>query len=319
MVTVRPFQPDDVDDAGRLLAARHRSHRASQPLLSARYEDPAAARSAVADALAGDDASGAVAVVGGAITGYLLGAPKGATWGPNVWVESAGQVVDDAEVMRDLYALAAARWVDEGRTAHYVLTPAHNPEVLDAWSRLGFGQQHAHGLRAVPTERPTPPPDVTIRRAGPEDVDALARTDLALPDHQARSPVFSAGVVPTYEESLAEWKRDIDDPAYANFVAVVDGQVVGSSVGVSLEKSGSHVGLARPDNAGFLGFAAVLPEARGRGAGRALGEAVGWWAAEAGFDCVVTDWRVTNLLSSRTWPRLGYATTFLRLHRLIGY
>jgi GNAT superfamily N-acetyltransferase len=103
------------------------------------------------------------------------------------------------------------------------------------------------------------------------------------------------------------------------FVAEVDGRVVGSGIGCALEKSSSHVGPARPDNAGFLGFAAVLPEARGTGAGRALGETVGWWAAQAGFDSVVTDWRVTNLLSSRTWPRLGYRTTFLRLHRSIGY
>jgi hypothetical protein len=34
---------------------------------------------------------------------------------------------------------------------------------------------------------------------------------------------------------------------------------------------------------------------------------------------VVTDWRVTNLLASHAWPALGFAETFLRLDRLIGY
>jgi GNAT superfamily N-acetyltransferase len=63
----------------------------------------------------------------------------------------------------------------------------------------------------------------------------------------------------------------------------------------------------------------VRPEARGTGAGRALGEAVIDWAANAGYDRIVTDWRSTNLLASRAWPRLGYAETFLRLHRLVGY
>jgi GNAT superfamily N-acetyltransferase len=95
--------------------------------------------------------------------------------------------------------------------------------------------------------------------------------------------------------------------------------VAGAAVGCALEKSGSHTSLARPDNAGFLGFAAVFPSERGHGAGRALGEAVLEWAAQAGFGCVVIDWRVTNLLSSRTWPALGFAESFLRLHRLIGY
>jgi GNAT superfamily N-acetyltransferase len=320
MLTIRPFEPSDIDGAGALLAARQAAHRRAHPLLSPAYEDPAAARAEVAKAFGTDDASGAVAVVDGRLAGYVLGAPKPSpVWGPNVWVESAGQAVDDPETMRDLYGLAAARWVDEGLTAHYVLTPTHDPALLDAWYRLGFGQQHAHGLRDVPTNAPTPPPSVRIRAPRRDDIDVLARLDLALPEHQGLSPVFSAGTVPTYEDARAEWEDDLEGDVDGIFVAEIDGRVIGSAVGVPLEKSGSHVGPARPDNAGFLGFAAVLPEARGHGAGRALGEAVGWWAAQSGFDSLVTDWRVTNLLSSRTWPRLGYATSFVRLHRLVGY
>jgi hypothetical protein len=33
---------------------------------------------------------------------------------------------------------------------------------------------------------------------------------------------------------------------------------------------------------------------------------------------MVTDWRVTSLLSSRFWPQRGFRASFLRLHRLIG-
>lgn len=320
MTTIRPFEADDVADAGQLLADRHAAHRRSQPLLSARYEDPAVAAAEIATAWQQPDASGAVAVESDRLTGFLLGAPKPSpVWGPNVWVESAGQAVEEPETMRDLYSLAATRWVDEGRTAHYVLTPAYDPAVLDAWYRLGFGQQHAHGIRPVPASAPTSPASVRIRGPRRADIDSLARLDLALPQHQGLAPVFSAGTVPTLDAARAEWEDDLAGDIDGIFVAEVDGRVVGSAVGVPLEKSGSHVGPARPDNAGFLGFAAVLPEARGHGAGRALGEAVGWWAAESGFDSVVTDWRVTNLLSSRTWPRLGYETTFVRLHRLLGY
>jgi len=320
MVTIRPFEPSDIDEAGSLLAARHAAHRLAHPLLSPRFEDPAAARVEVATAFGGDGASGAVAERDGRLTGFLLGAPKASPlWGPNVWVESAGQAVDDPETMRDLYGLAAARWVDDGWTAHYVVTPTHDPALLDAWFRLGFGQQHAHGLRDIPTTPPQPPDSITIRPARRDDIDALTRLELALPEHQGRSPVFSAGQVPTYDEARAEWEDDFEDETYATFVAELDGRVVGSAIGVALEKSSSHLGPARPDKAAFLGFAAVFPEARGHGAGRALGEAVGWWAATSGFDCVVTDWRVTNLLSSRAWPRLGYATSFVRLHRLVGH
>ncbi|ADB34321.1 GCN5-related N-acetyltransferase [Kribbella flavida DSM 17836] len=281
------------------------------------FEDVEIALAEVTGVWESEGASGAVAVDGGELRGYLLGAPKGAVWGPNVWVESAGVAALEAETVRDLYAAAAARWVDEGRTAHYVLVP-NDAALVDAWFRLGFGAQHAHGIRDLP-EPAKPRTELVIRRAERKDIPVLAELDLALPQHQGLSPVFSAGVVPTVQEAVADWQQSIDDPEFATFVAEDNGQVIGSAIGCSLEKSSTHQGLARPDNAGFLGFAAVLPAARGRGAGRALGETVLQWCREAGYDSVVTDWRVTNLLSSRTWPRLGFEQSFLRMHRLIGY
>ena len=58
----------------------------------------------------------------------------------------------------------------------------------------------------------------------------------------------------------------------------------------------------------------MLEDARGAGVGKALGTTVLDWAAAEGYRWVVTDWRATNLLSSRTWPQLGWRPTFLRLH-----
>lgn len=317
---VVPFADEHLAGAGELLAARHAAHRHSSPLLDPRYADPTQARAAVEDAWQTEGAAGAVAVDGDAVVGYLIGAPKAdAVWGPNVWVGSAGLAVVDAEVARDLYAQVAAGWVAEGRTAHYVVVPAHDLDLLDAWYRLGFGQQHAHAVRPVPEHSRPTVPGITVRRAERSDIPALARLDLTLPEHQALAPVFSSGGVPTAEEALAEWEESFDDARFATFVAELDGIVVGSSIGCALELSSAHSALMRPSRAGFLGFAAVLPEARGRGAGRALGEAVLGWTREAGFTSAATDWRVTNLLSSGAWPRLGFRTTFLRLHRLVGH
>jgi GNAT superfamily N-acetyltransferase len=317
---VLPFDESHLPDAGRLLAARHRRNRAVEPHLPVRYEDPGTCASEVAAVLGSDDASGAVAVRDGRIVGYLLGAPKpGAVWGRNVWVESAGLAVEEAEDARDLYAAAAARWAEEGRTAHYVLVPAHDEALVGAWFRLAFGHQHTHAVRDVPTGPAPTPPQVRVRRAVRADMPALARLDLELPGHQALAPTFSSAPAGTYEEALAEWEEDFDDPDYVTFVAEREGRVVGSAVGCRLEKAGSHAGPARPENAGFLGFAAVLPEARGAGAGRALAEAVLDWSRQEGHTCVVTDWRATNLLSSRAWPALGFRPTYLRLHRLLGH
>jgi ribosomal protein S18 acetylase RimI-like enzyme len=40
-------------------------------------------------------------------------------------------------------------------------------------------------------------------------------------------------------------------------------------------------------------------------------------AAARGYTAMVTDWRVTNLLASRFWPKRGFRTAFLRLYRSI--
>ncbi len=316
---IRPFAEADLPAAARLLAERHKEHRKRHPLLPAEYEDERLAVVEVTAVWESESASGAVLVEGDDLTGYVLGAPKPSPiWGPNVWIEAAGQAVREPEHIRDLYGAAAAKWVEDGRTAQYVLVP-DDANLVDAWFRLGFGSQHAHAVRPAPTARLEAPSGLTVRRATRDDIAVLAELDLVLPQHQGRSPVFSAGELPTLEEALADWEESIDDLDYATFVAEYDGRVIGSSVGCSVEKSSAHSGLARPDNAGFLGYAAVLPEARGRGAGRALGEAVLQWSADTGYTAVVTDWRVTNLLSSRTWPKLGFEQTFHRLHRLIGY
>lgn len=319
-----PFTEAHLNAAGRLLAERHRRHRETSPLLSPRFEDAAVAEAEVAEVFESDDASGAVAVRHGEVVAYLLGAPKPSPmWGPNVWVESAGQATgptnEDAELMRDVYALAATRWVEERRTAHYVLVPAYDEPLVRAWFRLGFGQQHAHAVRDVALEPRPLAPGLILRAPRREEIPVLARLEVALPEHQGRAPVFSAGAVGTLEEAVAEWEEDWDDPTYHVVVAEVGGAVVGSAVGCAVTVSNTNLGLTRPDNAGFLGFAAVLPEARGHGAGRALGEEVIAWAASVGYDSITTDWRQTNLLSSRTWPALGFEETFLRLHRTVGY
>jgi GNAT superfamily N-acetyltransferase len=315
---IRPFEPGHLDDAARLLAARHAAQRSHEPSLPVAFEATDAARAAVEELLT-PEASGTLATRGGAVVGFLLGTPRADTsWGPNVWVEGAGHAVERAEDVRDLYARAAARWVEEGRTSHYAIVPATDAGLVDAWFRLGFGQQHVHAVREAPPQPLTELPDgVEIRRPTRDDIDALTELELALPFHQQASPVFSPLPPPPFEEARAEWEEDFDNPIFATFVAVTDGRVVGSAVGCPITVSGMHKGILCPDEAGFLGFAAVLPEARGAGIGKALGTTVLDWAAAEGYAAVVTDWRATNLLSSRTWPQLGWRPTFYRLHRAI--
>jgi GNAT superfamily N-acetyltransferase len=321
---IRPFDASLIDSAATLLAARHRAHRLASPGLDPAFEDPARARAEIELLLGCDEgseaASGVVALRDDACVGFVLGVGRDpAIWRPNVWVESAGHAVTEPGIVRDLYRAAAEAWVDAGHTHHYVLVPASEPRLIDAWFSLGFGQQQIHALRPAPPASfaVEVPGHLRLRAATRSDLADLARVDRALPEHQARSPVFSQLAIPTLDEVEADIADDIDDPRFVNFVVEHDGRVVGAATGCSLELSSGNNGLIRPERAGFLGFAAVLPEARGLGAGRVLGDAILAWARDADYPWVATDWRATNLEAARTWPRLGFQPTFLRLHRAI--
>src|SRR5437764_84998 len=154
---IRPFSDEHLEHAARLLAARHTRHRAAEPLLPARYEDPAAALEELEALRQKDWLSGAACFRGSRMVGYLVGIGRDpGIWGQNVWVDYAGQAFDEAEDAREAYAVAAAEWFAQGRNRHYVQVPASEPELVDAWFRLTFGQMQADGVgggAGVPRDR----------------------------------------------------------------------------------------------------------------------------------------------------------------------
>jgi GNAT superfamily N-acetyltransferase len=319
-LAIRRLRAADLDAAAALLADRHRRHRGVAPLLDPAFEDAAVARRQVEALLADESATAWAATRGRRLVGYLIGISKDpGTWGGNVWVEPAGHAASEPAIVRELYAAAAAGWVEAGRTNHHVLVPASDADLVDAWFGLDFGQQHLHAIRESPPASfgVVPRAELVIRAAAREDLAALVELELVLPRHSQLSPVFSRLAPHPAEQVRADLEADLDDPRFAMFVAEAAGRVVGSAIGCSLSESRSNSGLMRPAHAAFLGYAAVLPEARGLGVGRALGETILAWSRDAGYPVVATDWRSTNLEADRSWRGLGFRPTFRRLHRAI--
>jgi ribosomal protein S18 acetylase RimI-like enzyme len=307
------FTEDHLDDAGRLLAERHRRHRRVEPLLPGRYEHLAEARSQVAAILEDDTASGIAAFRDGAMVGYMIGhqRPEPA-WGSNAWVETAGHAADQPETIRDLYGAAAGAWWERGLTRHSALVPAFDPVALDAWWRLGFGQQQALAIQEVHAEQWPP----TVRLASAADVDAAVVLAPIVDSTHLASPVFSGIQFHNSVDDLRdEFLEDVSDESYGVLLAETEGVPSGLLVVVPIERSTAHAGLARADGECLLAFAATAPEVRGSGVGLALTAAAFAWAAGRGYSSMATDWRVTNLLSSRFWTSRGFRPTFLRLYR----
>jgi GNAT superfamily N-acetyltransferase len=300
-----PFTEEHLDAAAELLAARHETHRGVFPALPADADYRAEIAALLEDGATGAFTDGA----------FVLGSSKDAKfWGPNVWVEAAGHAASDPELLRDVWAAAAADWFQQGVRAYYALVPATDAGLLDAWFRLGFGAQHAHGLMDIP-EREWP---AGVREATEDDIEGLVAIGPLLSRHQTETPVFSTVAEQTPEEVRADVIDDFGTEGVANLVYEREGRIVGDFFVCSIELSSAHSGLARPPGAAFIGFAVTDPEVRGSGAGLALTDASFAWAREQGYEVMATDWRETNLLSSRFWPRRGFEKTFLRLHRWIG-
>ncbi|TML15636.1 MAG: GNAT family N-acetyltransferase [Actinobacteria bacterium] len=289
---IRPFADEHLDEAARLLAARHERHRASEPLLP-ECED---FRAEIEREWRSDGASGVIATVGDEAVGYVFGSPRPygdtGTW---MVVGIAGHAVNgDAERVRDLYAAAAASWVEAGQMRHGVFVPASDEALLDAWFRLSFGASGALAIRETAPEEPFDAA-AEIRRGTPADLAAAARLEQAMTESMARSPSFSTSAVPS-DEAAEEDERN--------------GRIVGHTLLYRRPPD-----LRVPANSIDLAAASTEPEARGSGVGRAMTAHVLAWAHAAGIPVMVIDWRMTNLFASRFWPRRGFRPTFLRLYR----
>jgi GNAT superfamily N-acetyltransferase len=302
-----PFADTHLDDAADLLARRHRRHLQSGALVA---EEPDF-RAEIEQAFSAEGASGSVLVGDGRLHGYLVAEPR--TFGPLTWVvaDVAGFALEgDAELVRDLYAQAATRWVEDGHTRHAVYLPAAETEQIDAWFRLSFGASAATAAREVAPEAFEG--EVAVRDGTPDDLEDAARLDRAMAESMEPAPSFSGLGLQSQEAAVEEWRDTWDDEQFAHFVAELDGRVVGHLV---LYKG--RRGLRIPAESIDLAAASTEPEARGSGVGRALTAHAFAWAHAAGYRVMTTDWRMTNLLASRFWPQRGFRPTFLRMYRSI--
>ena len=305
MLEIVEFADAHLDDAAELLAERHARHRLAEPLLPADVDFRAQIESEWHD----DGASGVFASRGGEHVGYLFGRPQKTGW---LTVGIGGHALrGEAEQARDLYAAAATAWVDAGHMSHAVFVPASDGALVDAWFRLSFGASAALAIRETTPDEPFDA-GVTIRLSTPDDLDASWRLDRELSESMVPSPSFSSMRLQSDEEYVEDWRDTWDEPHFTHFLAERDGVVVGHTL---LYKRPAD--LRVPADSIDLANVATFPNSRGGGVARELFAHVLRWAHDNGYPTMVTDWRMTNLLASRFWPRRGFRETFLRLYRAV--
>jgi ribosomal protein S18 acetylase RimI-like enzyme len=319
-IQIIPFGEDHLAQAGELLALRHQRNRLVCPSLPQAFEEPLAARQAVAFALRRPYAAGFAALDGSRLKAYLLGDMVfDKIWGRAAWVRSAGwAALPDAgyEVLQDLYAATGERWLSYGVLSHFLLAPRGDSDLLQAWFSLGFGVMHVHALldlSELASTVPEVPPGLELRKAGNEDSHYLFELADLLWQQQVQAPSWSP-INPEYiQENRELWASQVDEADMTIWLALRDERILGSQGYWPPETDLDE--LYHPQHGAYMSLAAVQPDARRQGIGTLLTRQVLADASANGYRTMETNWRGSNLLASRFWPRRGYQPVMVRLAR----
>ncbi|PKO11983.1 MAG: hypothetical protein CVU39_26350 [Chloroflexi bacterium HGW-Chloroflexi-10] len=320
-MTITAFLPEHIPAAAGLLAAQFQNFHRRFPILPARMNEAAITKNFLEALLQKNDTNGVAYLHNGKLAGYIIGSySDNVFFGPHVWVPLGGAVLAPElplDLLAGLYTQAGRKWIEDGILNHYLVSPAL-PEWLSLFQLLSFGQEQAYAVSSLAEELPdTPlPTGILIRKAEKQDEQALHDNAHWIAQHLNGAPVWE----PVPQEHL-----DNIRPGYAELATdesaetwlAFDGNKMVAVVAIYTEDIGAEHLWGTPTAAHFAA-AATHPDYRARGIGRALFSHAINISRTAGFECMFTDWRTTNLEASRYWPTFGFQPFAYRLIRRIN-
>lgn len=157
------------------------------------------------------------------------------------------------------------------------------------------------------------PPSLEIRQAGSLDRHHLAAMSDVIWKTQVKAPVWAVMMPESQQEQAAGWADLVDEPDVTVWLALQDGVVVGCQGYWPAEQGLNHLFI--PAACMHLSVAGTQEAARGQGIGTLLTRHGFAHARQAGYHFCEADWRSTNGLAARFWPRQGFQPVVYRLVR----
>lgn len=297
------FTDERVDAAADLMARTYRSLREAEPHLPEALADTRLARERITPH---DGGIGVCAIDSDDVVGFMV-ASRG-----SAYVRLPGHAArteDQRPIYREMYAALAERLVVDAHIHHSVAVPVANPELLQTWFELGFGVDQIKGTRALDAiEYATPA--VTVRRAGPDDLDGVAALSVELSFFHAATPMFKlpSGPFADLDEVRPVLGPDLSDPRKAIWIAVDDDRVVAM---MHLEPDSTAACSV------LIGMASTTAAARSRGVGTAVLAKALRWARDEGYERCRVGWTSANPISDRFWRSRGFRPVYYTLARRI--
>lgn len=314
------FEPKHLEEAAELLAQRHKQERVDCSFLPTVYEQSEMAYKAIKAISEKPLTEGIVAIENGNIIGYMLGTMLAEDYlgdKSQGWIYLPAHAAIDPKIYADMYAVISDNWVREGCLHHFTLVAANNHAVQDEWFSLSFGREQAHGALTFDMllKKEIKLNDLTIRSPQAQDEAAFREMSNWISKYQTGTPIFAPVTLESMNAQTDSFVELLEDDEATMFLAFKDEKLVAYHLYYPIEADDSD--MLHPENAAELVVAATHPEERGSGIGRLLTEYSFQHIKAIGYDYCVTDWRNTNILSARFWPKMGFTPTHYRLARRI--
>ncbi len=210
----------------------------------------------------------------------------------------------DGAALDALYA-ALATWGLERGAGAQLLSIAAGDDLTDFWLDLGFARHDRYAYLPRAAARPAPA-GVRVRRATPADLAVATHLNLAEAHHHHQAPIFTFAPPGRDEARRRDVAANLADPGSPIFLAEADGRILGGLSAFFIDTLPFWMPSATPTPCAFIDSGYVEPEARGRGALRALVAALmAETVARGGVGLFVT-YLPANRSAHLAWERLGF-------------
>jgi GNAT superfamily N-acetyltransferase len=256
------------------------------------------------------------------------------TWGttrrisliPRIAGPDVGNAIDQLLTQWRLHLASVDRAGDEDSAA-VVLWPAHDVAGVNALLDHGLAPRAVIAARSarktarspgepadpadpaagvsLRPDRQSVPADVTLRRAGPADLEAVVRLGLGLVRYDSffGAVIERPGSAQALRDSVAPL---LSGPAPWTWLAERDGVAVGMVSAEPPEEAQWIAPLARSSPLAYLYMLFVEPSERGSGIGAVLVRRLHAELEEAGVTVTLLHYAQVNPLSAPFWSRMGY-------------
>ena len=113
-----------------------------------------------------------------------------------------------AELLRDAFAAWSEHFVNHGIFRQYAHAPVGTVDE-GAWFNTGFGRMQAHAVRDVSDPGGDDPPGVELRRATPNDIDAIEPLLHLIQRQLVGSPAWAISLPEAMRTARADWDDEL--------------------------------------------------------------------------------------------------------------